>query len=87
VNEGSEVYLRTDARRRTMGIIVKDLGGKPGKRRFTVAWIDTGGKPTDHLEADLVEVPSAINTVTGNVAGNVIQTSTFNGSITFNQRG
>jgi hypothetical protein len=86
VTEGTGVYLRTDKKRRVMGIIVKDLGGKLGRRRFTVAWIGTGGKPTDHLETDLVEIPNERNTITGTVNGNVIQAGTINGPITLNQR-
>lgn len=84
MDEGSEVYQKSDRKRRVIGFIVKDLGGKPGKRRFTVAWVGTGAKPTDHDEADLVAVHRRGNhTVSSNVTGNVVQADTIHGGVFF----
>lgn len=87
MNEGTEVYLRTDTKRRVAGFIVKDLGGKPGRHRYTVAWVGTSAKPTDHDEADLVAAGGARNVVTGNTGGNVIQAQTIVGGVHLNSNG
>lgn len=89
MDEADEVYHKNDARRRTMGVIVKYKGRRRGIKVFDVAWIGSGKAPTEHLESELVPAPPRRggNHIHGNASGTIIQTTgDIHGGVYFNER-